>query len=389
MSIQQSTAKLPGAVVSVTPAASVPPAVDAAVTAAPNRRVLIIAGLIVLIALGIGARMWYRSHYFVDTDNAYVSGHVHPVSARLSGVVTRVLIEDNQAVAQGDLIAELDPADQIAKVEQIAAQITAANQQVLQAGAQIRQVEAQAGAAAAQVMQSQAQLLRASQDANRYDQLYSSQMKAVSKAELDGANAARAVAVADLAARRNSARAASAQIAIASAGRAVLTAQLQVLQVQLKDAQQQLAYNRILAPVSGRIGKRPVEVGMRVQPGQLLMAIVQDEVWITANFKETQLANLRQGQSVNVHIDALPDRPLVGHIDSFSPASGAQFALLPADNATGNFTKIVQRVPVKIMLESADIAALAGRLVPGMSALAEVAIREPEVTKARTVARQE
>ncbi|MFT5645078.1 MAG: membrane fusion protein (multidrug efflux system) [Janthinobacterium sp.] len=342
-----------------------------------------------MIALGIGGRMWYRSHYFVETENAYVSGHLHPVSSRLSGVVTRVLIEDNQAVQQGDLIAELDPTDQLAKVAQISAQIAAAGQQVLQADAQIRQVDAQAGAVAAQVSQSQAQLLRANQDAERYGQLYSSQMKAVSKAELDAANAARAVAVADLAARRSGAQAAIAQIAIASTGRDVLKAQLQVLTVQLKDAQQQLAYNRILAPVAGRIGRRPIEVGMRVQPGQLLMAIVQDEVWITANFKETQLANLRQGQIVNVHIDALPEQRLAGRIDSFSPASGAQFALLPADNATGNFTKIVQRVPVKIVLDPDDVKALGGRLVPGMSALAEVAIHQPDAAKTKVAAHQE
>jgi membrane fusion protein (multidrug efflux system) len=376
MSTQQSQAN---------PPASIAPAAQAATPAAPaasNRRVLVVAGVIVLIALGIGARMWYRSHYFVETENAYVSGHVHPVSSRIPGVVTRVLVEDNQAVQEGDVIAELDPFDQRVQVEQISARIATAGQQVLQAQAQMRQVEAQAGAVAAQVVQSQAQLLRAKQDAERYGQLYTTQMKAVSKAELDGANAARAVAAADLAARRDSAHAATAQIAAAGAGRDVLKAQLHVLNVQLKDAQQQLAYNRILAPVSGRIGKRPVEVGMRVQPGQLLMAIVQDQVWITANFKETQLAELRQGQSVNVRIDAMPGQLLIGRLDSFAPASGAQFALLPADNATGNFTKIVQRVPVKIALDPDDVKALAGRLVPGMSALIEVEIHQAEADPA-------
>jgi membrane fusion protein (multidrug efflux system) len=369
MSTQQSQA---------TPPAAIAPAAQASTPAAPNRRVLVVAGVIVLIALGIGARMWYRSHYFVETENAYVSGHVHPVSSRISGVIARVLVDDNQVVQEGDVIAELDPLDQRIQVEQIAARIAAAGQQILQAEAQMRQAEAQAGAVGAQVAQSQAQLLRAKQDADRYGQLYSTQMKAVSKAELDGANAVRAVAAADLVARRDGARAATAQIAAASAGRDVLKAQLQVLNVQLKEAQQQLAYNRILAPVSGRIGKRPVEVGMRVQPGQLLMAIVQDQVWITANFKETQLAELRQGQSVNVRIDAMPGQKLVGRLDSFAPASGAQFALLPADNATGNFTKIVQRVPVKIALEPRDVKALAGRLVPGMSALVEVEIHQAD-----------
>ena len=370
----QVEAKILSAIVPVAPAA-VP------VSAPPNRRVLVVAGLIGLIALGAGGRMWYRSHYFVETENAYVSGHVHPVSSRIAGVVTSVLIDDNQVVKAGDVIAELDPFDQRVKVEQIAAQIDTAEQQVLQAEAQIAQVQAQASAAGAQVAQSEAQLLRAKQDAERYGQLYTSQMKAVSKAELDAVNATRAGAVADLAARRDGVLAAKASTTAAGSAREVLKAQVRVLRVQLKDAQQQLTYNRILAPVSGRIGKRSIEVGMRVQPGQQLTAIVQDKVWITANFKETQLADLRPGQSVKVSIDALAGQTLIGQLDSFSPASGAQFALLPADNATGNFTKIVQRVPVKIVLKPEDLLALGGRLVPGMSALAEVEINQPAAGK--------
>ncbi|MGH8855914.1 MAG: efflux RND transporter periplasmic adaptor subunit, partial [Telluria sp.] len=151
-----------------------------------------------------------------------------------------------------------------------------------------------------------------------------------------------------------------------------LRAQVKVLQAQLKDARQQLDYNRIVAPVAGRVGKRSIEVGARVQPGQLLLAVVEDEVWVTANFKETQLAGLEPGQRVALEVDALPGKHLVGRVHSVSPASGNQFALLPADNATGNFTKIVQRVPVKIVLDPLDVKKYAGRLVPGMSVVAEV-----------------
>jgi len=358
--------------------AAAPAAASAAPPQQPNRRVLVIAAVIALAALAIGGRMWYRSHYYVETDNAYVAGHVHPVSSRIAGVVTKVLIDDNQLVKQGDVIAELDPFDQGVKVEQIQAQIASAQQQVIQADAQIAQVQAQASAATAQIAQSQAQLVRANQDAERFGQLYNSQMKAVSKAELDAAVAARAGAVADVAARKDSAVAAKAQIGSAKSAREVLNAQIGVLQVQLKDAKQQLAYNQILAPVSGRIGKRTIEVGQRVQPGQSLTAIVQENVWLTANFKETQLAELKKGQPVHVSIDALPGKELVGTVDSFSPASGAQFALLPADNATGNFTKIVQRVPVKIVFKPEDVKALNGRLVPGMSAIAEVSLKSEQ-----------
>ncbi|UTY58160.1 HlyD family secretion protein [Massilia sp. erpn] len=345
----------------------------------PNPRVMIVAGLIALAAIGAGGRMWYRSHYFVETENAYVAGHVHPVSSRIAGVVSKVLIEDNQLVKEGQVIAELDPFDQHVKVEQIQAQIETAEQQVLQSEAQIAQVNAQASAASAQVAQSEAQLLRAKQDAERYGQLYTSQMKAVSKAELDAATAARTSAAADLAARKDSAAAAKAQITAATSAREVQKAQIKVLRVQLKDAQQQLAYNQVLAPVTGRIGKRTIEVGQRVQAGQQLTAIVQDNVWVTANFKETQLAEMHVGQQVHVTVDAFPGKELVGRVDSFAPASGAQFALLPADNATGNFTKIVQRVPVKITLKAEDIKAMGGRLAPGMSAIAEVALKEGDL----------
>jgi membrane fusion protein (multidrug efflux system) len=319
--------------------------------------------------------MWYRSHYYVETDNAYVTGHVHPVSARIAGVVTRVLVDDNQVVKAGDTIAELDPADQRVRIEQIEAQIASVRQQVAQADAQFAQARAQAQVAGAMIAQAQAQALRARQDADRFGQLYTVQMKAVSKAEVDAANAARASAAADVAARRDSAAAAQAQVGAASSARDVLKAQIKVLQAQLKDAQQQLGYNKIVAPVAGRVGKRSVEVGARVQPGQQLAAVVEDNVWVTANFKETQLAGLKPGQPVELEVDALPDQKLVGHVDSFSPASGNQFALLPADNATGNFTKIVQRVPVKIALDAADLKRLSGRLVPGMSVVAEVPLK--------------
>jgi membrane fusion protein (multidrug efflux system) len=360
-----------------TPLVAVEPAPSAAPAGAPpNKRVIGIVAVIALIALGVGGRMWYRSHYYVETENAYVSGHVTPVSARISGVVTRVLVEDNQKVKAGDVIAELDPADQRVKVEQIEAQIASAEQQVLQSDANIAQVKAQASGAQALVAQSQAQLMRTRQDAERYGQLYNTQMKAVSKAELDAANAAKAGATADLAARRDNALAAQAQIAAAGSAREVLKAQVKVLQTQLKDAGQQLGYNKIVAPVAGRIGKRSVEVGARLQPGQQLAAIVQDEVWVTANFKETQLAEIVPGQAVHVVVDAMPNHPLVGRVDSFSPASGNQFALLPADNATGNFTKIVQRVPVKIVLSADDVRKFGGRLVPGMSALAEIRLNQ-------------
>ncbi|HEX8785929.1 MAG TPA: HlyD family secretion protein [Telluria sp.] len=357
------------------------PAVPANASKGPPKRVLIVVGLIAAAALFAGGRMWYRSHYFVETDNAYIAGHVHNVSSRIPGVVTKVLFDDNQMVKAGDVLVELDPADQRVKVDQIQAQIASVQQQIIQADAAVEQAKAQASAARAQVAQSEANLVRAKQDAERYGQLYNAQMKAVSKAEVDAATAARAGAIADVAARRDNVGAAQAQIAAATSARDVLKSQVKVLQTQLQDAQQQLGYNKIVAPVSGRIGKRSVEVGARVQPGQQLAAIVQDDVWVTANFKETQLPGLVPGQQVKISVDALPDKELVGRVDSFSPASGNQFALLPADNATGNFTKIVQRVPVKITFTPDELKKYSGRLVPGMSTEVEIDLRQQAPAK--------
>jgi len=341
-----------------------------------TRRVRFIAAIIVFALVCVAGRMWWRSQYFVTTDNAYLSAHVHPVSSRIAGVVTKVLVEDNQWVGAGDIIAEFDPADQLVRLEQIRAQIAANSSQTLQAEAQIAQSRAQASVSVAQIAQAEAQLMHARQDAERYRSLFTTQMKAVAKSELDAANATYADAVANLTAKNDSSGAARAQIAVAASARDTLKAQKKVLEAQLKEAELQLAYNQILAPVSGRVGKRTLEIGARVQPGQLLLAIVQDNVWIVANFKETQLAGLRPGQSVRVSIDAFPDKVLNGRVDSFAPASGAQFSLLPADNATGNFTRIVQRVPVKIVLQPDEIKSLPNPLVPGMSSQVEIDLRQ-------------
>jgi membrane fusion protein (multidrug efflux system) len=370
------------------PGAALPGAAPANGSKGPPKRVLIVVGVIALAAIFAGGRMWYRSSNFVETENAYITGHVHPVSARIPGVVTKVMFDDNQMVKAGEVLAELDPADQGVKVEQIQAQIASVHQQIVQADAAVEQARAQASAAGAQIVQAQANLVRANQDAARYGQLYNTNMKAVSKAEVDAATAARASANADVTARRDNATAAKAQINAAESARDVLKAQVKVLQAQLKETRQQLGYNRIVAPVSGRIGKRSVEIGARIQPGQQLAAIVQDDVWVTANFKETQLPGLVPGQEVKVSVDALKDKELVGRVDSFSPASGNQFALLPADNATGNFTKIVQRVPVKITFRPEDLQKYAGRLVPGMSTVVEIDLRQKQAQtpENRTVA---
>jgi len=171
---------------------------------------------------------------------------------------------------------------------------------------------------------------------------------------------------------------AAAKSALQSAEAAAVAAQAQekVAEATLKDADLQLSYTEVLAPAAGRIGKKNLETGNRVQPGQALLALVQPDAWVVANFKETQLARVKPGQPVRLHVDAFPGRVFAGRVESLAPASGAQFALLPPDNATGNFTRIVQRVPVRITFDSQSVGDCEGRLVPGMSAVAQIKVRE-------------
>jgi membrane fusion protein (multidrug efflux system) len=192
---------------------------------------------------------------------------------------------------------------------------------------------------------------------------------AVSRQELDQAQAESDAAQAGL----QGARAAlDGALTLAEAAQA----QEQAAHANLREAELQLSYTRILAPATGRVGKKNLEVGNRVQPGQALLALVQPEVWVTANFKETQLARMKAGQPATVKLDAFSGRTFSGTVESLSPASGSQFALLPPDNATGNFTRIVQRVPVRIRFDGQSLAAYAGRVVSGMSAVVEVMVRE-------------
>ena len=337
----------------------------------PPWRLLAVAALVLTVALGFGGRLWWHAKHFADTDNAFVSGHVLPVSTRVAGVVVDIAVQDNQTVRRGDVLLRLDAADAEVQIERLTAQIAQADAAVAGAAAQIEQSLAQAAAARAQVLQAQATLARAELDAARNLRLFSGELRAVSQQEVDASNAAKSVAQAELSARRAAAAAAEQAIRSVKAGRESAIAQRSVLAAQRKEAQLQLSYVQLLAPADGRVGKRTVELGQRVQPGQQLLAVVDSTVWITANFKETQVAQMQRGQSATVELDAFPGQPLRAKVESFAPASGATFSLLPPDNATGNFTKIVQRVPVKLVFDEPTPGAagdLRARLVPGMSA---------------------
>lgn len=355
--------------------AVVPPAAPAPARRGPPRKLLVIGAVVLVAAGSFAGRLWWLGTNFAETDNAFVAGHVHPVSARIAGVVVKVDAQDNAAVKAGQPLLVLDPADQQVQIERLKAQLVQLEAQILGSGAQTAQARAQVAAAQAQTAQSSAWLARNERDVERAQKLYGGELRAISKQELDTALATRDAASADVAARRAAVDAANELVRSSVAARESAIAQRGVLQAQIKEAQQQLGYTAVLAPSDGRIGKRTVEVGQRVQPGQQLLAVVQDEVWITANFKETQLAKMKPEQIATVHVDAFPGREFHARVQSFAPASGAQFALLPPDNATGNFTKIVQRVPVKLVLDPKEAAEFKGRLVPGLSASVSVDLR--------------
>jgi membrane fusion protein, multidrug efflux system len=328
----------------------------------PKTRMILQATVaLTLVAIPVA---WYLNHAraWVRTDNAYLAAHIHTISSRLAGTIAEVRVTDNQAVSAGSLLARLDAKDFEVACKQAQAQLAGARARRLEAAARIDQ-------ARAQVAREQARATKAQNDFSRANSLFEGGSGAISKQELDLARSDTDAAQAALEAANSGQKSAD-----ASANEA--HALEQAAEAGLADAELQLSYANLVAPADGRIGKKNLEIGNRVQPGQALLALVQPDIWVLANFKETQLASLRPGQSVRILVDAFPGHKFVGTVESLSPASGSEFALLPPDNATGNFTRIVQRVPVKIVLDRASLGNYSGRLVAGMSAQVEVKVRE-------------
>jgi len=343
-----------------TPASSEVPPPDAS-SAPVRRRPLRTLVFAILIVAGLAWTAHYIHHLLThaETDNAYVTGHLHQVSARIAGTVLEVFAEENTVVEAGAPLVRLDPRDNDSKVLQAKSLLALAD-------AKIAQAESDLAENRAKVVQAEAQAEKAQLDFARVQEL--SRTKVSSKQEFDAAKAAFDMARAGADSSRASATASDAALTAAKAQR-------YAGEVYLKDAELQRSYNVVTAPVAGRIGKRNAEVGNRVQAGQALFAIVEPDVWIVANFKETQLAKMRVGQPVEITIDALPGANFTGTVESLSPASGSSFALLPADNATGNFTKVVQRVPVRIRFDAASIRGYEEKLRAGLSAVVAVKVK--------------
>ncbi len=380
---------------------------------------VILAGLVILIAVVF---LWRYLSSYESTDDAQIDGHVNSVSARVGGHVLKLNVEDNQYVEKGTVLVEIDPADYEVAVAQARAVYADAQAQAAAAGinvpitsvstssqvsgAQAGVSSAQAGIAAArqqfeaaksQVVEAEANNTKAQNDLVRYKQLIDKQE--ISQQQYDQAVASAQAAAATVQAARARADALAAQVEQAQdrlrqAGAELRTADTapQTMRVtraralsaqanadrrkaELDQAELNLQYTKVIAPVSGAVSNRTVEVGQNVQPGQEMMKVIpldEANLWVTANFKETQLRNIKPGQAAEIAVDA-NGRTYKGHVDSTAGASGARFSLLPPENATGNYVKVVQRIPVKIVFDKGEIKE--HELRPGMSVVPKVWIK--------------
>jgi membrane fusion protein (multidrug efflux system) len=341
-------------------------------TRRPVCKILIASAVVLVLAAG-GYKaygVWADGRHYESTDDAFVDGHVSQVAAQVSGRVTAITVEDNQMVVAGQPLLVIDPRDFDVRLKEMRAQRASTAAQIDQIKAQLELQQATIEQSAANVRVADSDALQAKQDFGRYSAILP---QATTRQEIDRASASARSTAAKVDAARQGLAAAKAQLAVLRAQLAGSQASLQQADAQVENATLQLSYTHLDAPVAGRVTKRTVEVGNYVNPGQALMSVVSDRVWVTANFKETQLADMAPGQKVDLYIDAYPRHAFAGRVDSFQTGTGSAFSSLPAENATGNYVKVVQRLPVKIVFDDADLSRY--RLAPGMSVQPKVRVR--------------
>ena len=329
------------------------------------------AGALLLVALIVaGVIYWLDARHYESTDDAFIDAHVANVSSQIAGRVTKLLFDDNQSVTAGQTLIEIDPRDYQEKLNQGTANLGTARAQIAQARAQLDVRKADLDQATAQVKVSEADARQADQDLARYRGV---DPRAVTRQDVDKATAQSRAAQARLEASRSAVAGAQAQVEAAKAAVSAAEATAHESEVGVANAQLQLSYTRIAAPIDGRVAKRNVELGTNVAPGQALVSVVPTEMWVTANFKETQLTEMKPGDPVDISIDSYPGTVFHGRVDSFQTGTGSAFSTLPAENATGNYVKVVQRLPVKIVFDDKRIADV--RLAPGLSVVPRVKVR--------------
>jgi len=341
---------------------------------ATSHRARLIVGAVLCagaIALAAGGWAWASAGDEAWTDNAYVRGDVTSLAPKVGGYVTAVEVDDNQQVRIGDVLFRIDDRDYRARVAQAAANVEAASARLNNVDAEARLQRALVHQAEAQLRSAEAERTLAIKTADRRRELL--RTNTVSQAQVDETEAGRARAEAAVAAAAATLDAQRLKIAVLETQREAAVATLAQARAARELAQIDLDNTVIKAPIGGVIGNRQVRVGRLVAPGAVLLDIVPvDDVWLVANFKETRIEHIAPGQRARVTIDGFPNQAFDGVVDSLAPGSGSAFSLLPTDNATGNFVRVVQRVPVKIRLVGAP---LPGRLVPGLSARVTISLR--------------
>ena len=324
---------------------------------------------VVVIALagiaGWAATRWTTEWRWIEsTDDAYVDGDITAILPKVAGYVVELKAEDNRPVAKGEVLLRIDDRDYRAKVEDARAQLAGRQAQLAQIEERVAVQEALITQSSASITAARADVVRAQADFLRSKSLVREDFVSRQHYDITAADAAKAQA--SLTGSGAGLQAVRRQLAVLASERAMAAAQLEQSKAMLALAEIDLEATVIRAPVDGVIGNRAVRDGQYVRPGQMLLAVVPlDRVWVDANFKETQLEHMQPGQKAEIKVDAFPDQVIEGRLDSFAPASGAKISLLPPENATGNFTKIVQRIPVRVWPLAGN--ALAGRLRPGLS----------------------
>ena len=349
-----------------------PPAPSPPASKPPRSKLSILIGAGALVALVLVAGYFLiPSLYSERTDDAYVTAHVTTVAAKVPAYVQTLHVDDNAGVKTGELLVELDPRDYVVAVELGRANLTAAENRRKEADNRVGIADADVAQARAELEVAQANAVLAAANLKRLRAV--SDARAVSSERIDTGQAAADATHAQVTAGETKVRSTLASAALARTEVATATALVAQAQAELDQAQLNLSYTKITAVQGGSIANKTVEEGNYVQPGQMLLSIVPWNVYVIANFKETQLARMRPGQAATVHVDAFPDLRLKGHVDSLQRGTGSVFALLPPENATGNFVKVVQRVPVKIVFD--DPREALRWISPGMSVEAEVRFR--------------
>jgi membrane fusion protein, multidrug efflux system len=352
------------------PAEGIPHVAGAATK--PHRRRFLAPLLAAVVLAIVGLYLYVPGLYSVTTDDAYVDAHVVSIVPKVAAYVSALQVDDNQQVQTGQLMVELDPRDFAVAAQSTAADLASAEANVANVQARIDEQQAVIGQNEAAVAGDRSALEFAQQQLERYGSLaktgYGTEERfQQAQSDIGVRNATLNRDLAALAASR-------AHVAVLNTERQQAQAAVARQRAAQAQADLNLSYTRISAPDAGTVANRTVEVGNFVQPGQVLFSLVPNRIYVTANFKETQLTRVKPGQPATIYVDAFPGRRLTGHVDSIQPGTGAQFALLPPENATGNFVKVVQRVPVKIVFDEAP--ELLNGIAPGMSVEAEVRVGE-------------